>query len=392
MNKPKLWTREFVIDSTTNLFIYLSYYLLMVTIAVYAMDNLHASPSEAGLASGIFIVGALVSRILTGKFIERIGRKTTLYVGLIVFLVTTLLYFEVASLTALIVVRFLHGAGFGIAATATGTIIASIVPRERRGEGISYYAMSATMASAVGPFLGMFLNQRGSFSAILVLTAILLTASLIVVFFMRVPKVEWTLSQVEETKWFSLNTFFEPMAIPISIVSIFVGLSFSSILSFVNSYAREIQLSNSADFFFVVYAICILIMRPVTGILFDRKGEHFVMYPSFLLFALGLFVLGLAHQGFSLLLAGALVGLGYGTFLSSAQAIAVKMSPSHRMGLATSTYFSFIDGGVGVGPFLLGFMIPVTGLRGLYLYMSAVVIFSMVLYYFLHARKTKRGE
>lgn len=392
MDKAKLWTKDFLIDSMINLFVYLAYYLLMVTIAVYAMDNLQASPSEAGLASGIFIVGGFIARIFAGRAIEQIGRKKTLYIGLILFLITTLLYFGVSSLMFLIVIRFLHGVGFGISATATGTIVASIVPSERCGEGIGYYAMSATLASALGPFLGMFLNQRGSFNMVLILTVILLVLSLIVVLFLKVPDVELTKKQLEEMKEFALNTFFEAKAIPISIISVFIGLGFSSILSFLSSYTREIHLVDAGNFFFIVYAVFILISRPLTGLWFDKKGENFVMYPSFLLFALGLIILSQAYQDFLLLLAAALVGLGYGTFLSSAQAISVKVSPPHRMGLATSTFFSFIDGGIGVGPFLLGFMIPVIGLRGLYESLAIIVFACSFLYYFLHGRKAKDGE
>lgn len=190
MHKSQLWTMNFFIDSMTNLFVYLSYYLLMVTIAVYAMDNLQASPSQAGLASGIFILGGLVARIFAGRVIDRVGRKNTLYFGLTIFLGTTLLYLGVENLTLLIATRFLHGAGFGISATATGTIIASIIPNERRGEGTSYYAMSATLASAIGPFFGMYLIQQGSFNVILALIVILLVVSLIAVFFLKVPEEE----------------------------------------------------------------------------------------------------------------------------------------------------------------------------------------------------------
>lgn len=152
MDKPQLWTKDFLIDSATNFFVYLVFYLLMAVIAIYAMDNLQASPSEAGLASGIFIVAALFSRVLTGSFIERVGRKKMLYIGLTVFLLATFLYFGITSLPFLFLIRFLHGMGFGIASTATGTIVASIIPQGRRGEGIGYYALSNTLASAVGPF------------------------------------------------------------------------------------------------------------------------------------------------------------------------------------------------------------------------------------------------
>lgn len=152
MHQPRLWTKNFLIDAVTNLFVYLVYYFLMVTIAAYSSDHLQASPSEAGLASGIFILGALVARIFAGRAIDQVGQKKILYCGLVFYLITTLLYFVANNLMLLFVIRFLHGAGFGISATATGTIVAGIIPCARRGEGTSYYAMSATLASAIGLF------------------------------------------------------------------------------------------------------------------------------------------------------------------------------------------------------------------------------------------------
>jgi len=138
--------------------------------------------------------------------------------------------------------------------------------------------------------------------------------------------------------------------------------------------------------------MAILISRPITGRLFDQRGENFVMYPSFILFAIGLIILSQVHHGFALLLAAMVLGLGWGTFMSSGQAIAIKVSPKYRMGLATSTFFSLLDGGVGIGPFLLGFMIPIVGFRGLYITMAIGAIAIMCLYYFLHGCKVKRNQ
>lgn len=389
MDKPRLWTKNFLIDSLVNFFIYLTYYLLILIMTIYATKNFQASPSEAGLASGIFIIGALVARLFVGRSIERVGRKRMLYFGLIFFLGTTLLYFGVNELLFLFIVRFLHGIGFGIASTATSTIVSSIIPDVRRGEGTGYYAMSTTLASAIGPFLGMLLVQYASFNAIFILCTIVLAVCFIAVFFLEVPKVKLTKEQLDKMKGFKLNNFFEYKALPIAIISVFMGLSYSSILSFLTSYTKEIDLMDAGSFFFIVYAVFILISRPFTGLWFDKKGENFVMYPSFVLFAIGLVILSQAQHGFFLLLAAAFVGLGFGTFMSSAQAISIKVSPRHRMGLATSTFFVFADGGIGIGPFLLGFLIPVIGFREVYVLVSIVVLLCSFLYYFLLGRKVK---
>jgi len=71
------------------------------------------------------------------------------------------------------------------------------------------------------------------------------------------------------------------------------------------------------------------------------------------------------------------------------EAIAVKLTPPHRLGLATSTFFIALDAGLGFGPFILGFVIPVTGYRMLYVILAFIILGTAVLYYFLYGKKRK---
>ena len=93
------------------------------------------------------------------------------------------------------------------------------------------------------------------------------------------------------------------------------------------------------------------------------------------------------HHGYTLLLAAALIGLGFGAIQSSTQAISVKITPQHRMGLANSTYFVFSDIGMGIGPLAVGFIIPFTGYRGIYMLMAVFAVVCLLLYYLLHGKK-----
>ena len=86
------------------------------------------------------------------------------------------------------------------------------------------------------------------------------------------------------------------------------------------------------------------------------------------------------------------MAFGFGTFWSCGQAIAIKSSPSHRGGLATSTFYAIGETGIGIGPFFLGVLAPAIGFRGLYASMAGVVIVSMCLYYFVHGRRVRYGE
>ena len=71
----KLWTKDFIIMSIINFVIMIIFYLLMVTMASYAVKQFHASVSQAGLVAGIYIVGTLLGRIVTGRIINKVGTK-----------------------------------------------------------------------------------------------------------------------------------------------------------------------------------------------------------------------------------------------------------------------------------------------------------------------------
>ncbi|WP_336865129.1 MFS transporter [Peribacillus frigoritolerans] len=390
-SRTRLWTKDFVIVSSINFFITLIFYLLMVTLAIYAVNELDASTSEAGLISGIFIIGTLIGRLFIGRFIDSIGRKKTLFIGLIFFTLTTLLYFVDLGIGFLLVNRLIHGMAMGMASTATGTIVAQIIPATRKGEGIGYYSMSATLATAIGPFIGLFMAQNTSFQVIFSFCLALGVISLITAFFLYVPALKVT-AKVTESKGFKLSNFIEPKALPISIITLLLAFCYSSVLSFISFYAIEIDLVNTASFFFVVYAVAVLLSRPFSGPLMDRKGSNFIMYPAFIIFGVGLLLLSMTTNSFTLLAAGFLIGLGFGNMQSSSQAIAVKLTPPHRMGMATSTFFIMLDAGLGFGPYILGFIIPVTGYSTLYVILGVLVILTSVLYYSLHGKKERTAR
>ncbi|MGM0888806.1 MAG: MFS transporter [Bacillota bacterium] len=390
-SRTRLWTKDFVIVSSINFFITLIFYLLMVTLAIYAVNELDASTSEAGLISGIFIIGTLIGRLFIGRFIDSIGRKKTLFIGLIFFTLTTLLYFVDLGIGFLLVNRLIHGMAMGMASTATGTIVAQIIPATRKGEGIGYYSMSATLATAIGPFIGLFMAQNTSFQVIFSFCLALGVISLITAFFLYVPALKVT-AKVTESKGFKLSNFIEPKALPISIITLLLAFCYSSVLSFISFYAIEIDLVNTASFFFVIYAVAVLLSRPFSGPLMDRKGSNFIMYPAFIIFGIGLLLLSMTTNSFTLLAAGFLIGLGFGNMQSSSQAIAVKLTPPHRMGMATSTFFIMLDAGLGFGPYILGFIIPITGYSTLYVILGVVVIATSVLYYLLHGKKERAAR
>ena len=402
---PKLWTKNFILVAVSNFLIYFVYYMLMVIVAKYAGKTMHVSAWEAGLASSLFILGGLFARILAGRVISQLGDKKVLIIGLAFYFVTCLLYFPVTGITALLVVRFFHGIGFGFSATGAATTAAHIIPVNRQGEGISYYALSMTLGMALGPFAGITIYADGSLNTILFLciAAMLVCAALVP--FIREPSgnltreagqpegqagqsAETTLPRVNKS---SIHSFLEITALPVSVLCALMVVAYCSILTFLSSFTDTKELLPASKWFFVIYSACALVTRPFAGRIFDRRGANILMYPCILLFAAGMLTLAFAYSGFTLLCSAVLIGLGYNTFFSTANAIVIKESPRDRVHLATATYYAFADLGVGVGPFLLGLFIPFSGYRGMYLGMAVFVLCLMVVYYYIHGKKGYRG-
>ena len=391
-SQTPLWTRNFILVSAINFQLVLIFYLLVVVIVGYAVSELAATTAQAGLVSGLFIVGTLIGRLLVGNFLEKFGRKTTLIVGLTGFLIFSGLYFIKFDVGMLLLVRFMHGFMMGMASTVLGTIIAQILPPTRRGEGIGYYSMSSTLGTAIGPFLAIWMMLHIGYHAIFILSSIIATFCLVVALFIQISDLPQTKSpqstvSIEKNSW--LSQFVEKNALPISFIMLLTSICYSGVLSFVNFYAKEINLVETASVFFLMYAVAILISRPFTGPLMDRKGENIIMYPAFFIMAIALLLLSQAQNSWMLLLCAALLGLGYGNIQSVCQTVAVKSASIERMGFATSTFFIFLDAGLGFGPYFLGMALNSISYSTLYMYSAIASLLCIVIYYALHGKNVR---
>lgn len=387
LSKPKLWTRDFLAISFASFFFFIPFYTLMIALPIYTMENLGGSEAQVGFIVTAFIISAVIIRPFSGRLLDRFGKKQMLLFALIIFLIASVLYLGTSNFTLLLIIRFFHGFGFGIATLAAGTIVANIVPDHRRGEGMGYYALFMNLAMVIGPFLGLMIIQYSNFKTLFIVMSLSSLASLMAAVIPKIPEnflqSEHSSPQRERLK---LSDLLEKSVMPIAIIVGLLAFSYASVLSFISVYAKEINLVETASFFFVAYAVFLILTRPISGRLFDKYGENYVLYPTIILFGIGVFILSQTTSSFSFLLAGALIGIGYGTLGPAIQAVCVQSVAPHRRGVATATYFTFFDGGLGLGSVVLGFVAASIGLSNLYLYTSLFIIGCAGLYYLLHGR------
>ena len=391
IQKEKLFNIGFITITTINFIVFLIYYCFVVITAKFATSELGANPAQAGFAAGIYIIGTLIARLYIGKKLELIGRKQMLRFGAIIYLITTIAYLISTNIIILDTVRFLNGFAYGTISTAANAIVTAYIPKSRNGEGINYYGLSTSLAAAIGPFIGILLLPIVGFKSVIILAIVLSVLVTVACYLFPVQNIELTDDHKKLLNSWSLNTFIEYKVLFISIVAFLIGLSYSSVLGFLSIYADNLGLSNAGAFFFVVYALIITLTRPFAGQIFDAKGENAVMYPSFLFLAIGLLTLSYTTTSFMLLLSGALIGLGYGTFMSNGQAVCLKLVEPSKVSIALSTYFIGLDLGLGFGPYALGTVHSFLSYSGIYVLCAVLTVAVAILYAIFYKGKDAKA-
>lgn len=391
IKKEKLFNTGFITITTINFIVFLIYYCFVVITAKFATSELGANPAQAGFAAGIYIIGTLIARLYIGKKLELIGRKQMLRFGAIIYLITTIAYLISTNIIILDTVRFLNGFAYGTISTAANAIVTAYIPKSRNGEGINYYGLSTSLAAAIGPFIGILLLPIVGFKSVIILAIVLSVLVTVACYLFPVQNIELTDDHKKLLNSWSLNTFIEYKVLFISVVAFLIGLSYSSVLGFLSIYADNLGLSTAGAFFFVVYALIITFTRPFAGQIFDAKGENAVMYPSFIFLAIGLLTLSYTTTSFMLLLSGALIGLGYGTFMSNGQAVCLKLVEPSKVSIALSTYFIGLDLGLGFGPYALGTVHSFLSYSGIYVLCAVLTVAVAILYAIFYKGKDAKA-
>jgi len=385
--QPGLWNRNYLFTIAVNLLVYSVHFLLMLWSTAYAMEHFGASISLAGLASGLFIVGALVARIPAGRFIDFVGRRHMFLAGSSLFFLLILAYLAAPTLAIFMVVRFVHGVSFGMTSTAASTIVAALIPLAQMGTGIGYFTLGVTIASAVGPFLAMNLTAAHAYVLGIEITAGAAFVIFLLSFLIKAPEREILPQEKADLKRVSFDRFFAVKSLAISFIALMGGVCYSTVLSFLGAYTTSIGVTGiGATCFFLCFALTSFISRPLTGYLLDNYGGNVVIYPSLLSMAVAMVIIANAASDVPMLIGALFLGFGYGTVTASCHALAVHCAPMHQVGVATSTYFVLLDFGIGVGPYTLGSFVPAFGFSIVYLLAGALAVIGMGLYYVLIGR------
>ncbi|MCQ6280762.1 MFS transporter [Bacillus sp. EB600] len=376
--KPlKLWSKDFILLTSSNMLLYLALQMIVPALPVYVVGTLHGTSFTAGIVISVFALAAVVTRTFIGKILDTASRKKIFYIGLCIYLLSIIGFYWGSIVAILVMLRIMMGIGFGFTSTTTATMVSDIIPLNRMGEGMGYFGLSAGIALGLGPALGLPLLNNYSFN-ILVSSIVFLVCMVFVltVFIHFVPN-QQTPTQASTIEFHKV-IMDRGIMLP-CILNTLLSLTYGGIISFIAVFGKELHIMNPG-YFFLCNALAIILVRPIAGKLFDKKGPAAVLIPGTILTILALVLLSFTTTPFVFLLSGIVYGLGFGILQPSLQAWTIKRVTPEKRGIANAMFFNSIDFGIAVGSMLLGFVADVTSNSEMYRISALFMVLFLILY------------
>lgn len=365
----RIWTRPFIGMTAAMLLLFTGFYLTLPTMPLF-VKQLGGSETQVGLAAGVFTLTAVIFRPWVGGLVDRYGRRSFMLWGLLVFVICMYLYNGIGVIAMLLALRALHGASWALSTTAVSTAVTDIIPASRRGEGMGWFGMAMTIAMAIGPMLGVWVLEQGSFHGLFLLAAVFSAAALALAFFTRIP--------FQATAGPRKIVLFEKSVLPLTLALFFAAVSYGGITTFLPLFGASIGVN--AGTFFLVYAVALTLVRPVAGKLADRMGEAYVILPALVVTALALVVLSLTSGLPGIVASAILYGIGFGSAQPALQAANLRLAPPDKRGVASASFLTAFDLGIGLGAIVLGAVSQYAGYGTLFIVCAVSVAVSAVVF------------
>lgn len=368
--KEPLWSRDFLLIMAANLTVFIGFQILMPIMPLY-VESLGVSEGLIGLVTGAFTLTGVITRPYTGRILDNRGRRPIYILGMIICTAAIFSYSLAGTVLLLFLFRLFHGIGWGISSTSTNTIASDFIPKSRLGEGMGYFGLTTVLSMAIAPSIGLFLIHYTSYHNIFILSALITIVATVLALLLHIKPMEKKPENKERAPLLEKKAFQPAVAI------FFITLTYGAIVTFLAIYTAQLGISNIGPFF-TVYALTLLLARPISGKLSDAKGDVFVIVPGIIALIIAMVLLSFAKTMPLFLMAGFVYGIGFGATNPALQALAVRNVKPDRRGAATGTYINGFDLGIGLGSVLWGLISSVTGFAHMYLLCTIPLVFSLL--------------
>ena len=405
---PKILSRQFFLVLLVSFLIRMCQQLQNTSLPLFIQNILGGSTAEAGVLVSVFMTSALVARLFIGRLVDKRGRKPIMIGGIAVFGITVIAFGFIKSMPMLYVLRAIQGIGFAGLTTAISTSITDMTPESRLSQGIGYYGLTQSLTQAIGPVAIIFIIGNYGYDNIFNIFAAFAIGSLILACTVNVEK--FRVAKLEQRKQSGIvfeniattvppplaqpkgkfigfvGKFIEPRSVLPALCASFIGIATTSVGTFLPTYGLSLGLDGIGAAF-TVQAGAIAVSRIFAGKISARYGSSRVVLPAAIMIALSLVAMSFATTLPAFMAIAAVYGLSFGALQPEINSITITRAPFERRGIASSTYFNFLDLGNAVGASLWGFMSAAFGLKYIFAFAAVSLVFVLLIYFKVDSEK-----
>ena len=245
----KIYTPQFWFVCLSALFFFGSFSMIIPELNDY-ISSLGGAEYK-GLVISLFTLTALISRPISGKLADLIGRVPIMMFGSIVCIICSLLYPLLTSVSGFLMLRLAHGFSTGFTPTGLTAYLADIIPAHKRGEAMGLLGTAGSIGMALGPALGSPIANHFSLDVMFYCSAVFAIISISVLFGIQetLPtKNRFTLSYLK----INPSDIFEPRVLLPCIIMVLTAYSYGAVLTVIPDFGDFVGIQNKGFLFTVL--------------------------------------------------------------------------------------------------------------------------------------------
>ncbi|WP_280832705.1 MFS transporter [Mycolicibacterium frederiksbergense] len=319
---------------------------LALLLPVAPMWAVHIGADEfgAGLVNSVLMASTVLTQLVIGRVLARIGARVTLAAGLVLLGAPALVHIFAESLWAVLVLAALRGLGFGILTVCAVDGIAGLFAQEHRGRAVGAYGLSIAAPQFVLTPLGPWCAEHLGYPAVFIFAAAPLLAVPIVLAFTRpVPPPP----APEGRPPMVARGLVRPIAALVVITAAGGGIL---------TFAPQFGSAGTAFAALLGLTGAAALTRWRIGAIADRHGPARFIAPMLGLGALGLVAIavGIATSAAVVIAGSVLVGVAYGSLQNLTLVEAFAAGGEHARGAVSVAWNVGFDSGTGLGALAIG--------------------------------------
>ncbi len=338
--------------------------------------SLGGTVTQVGLAVALQSYIASLTQAPVGLLSDRLGRRTLLLAGILVYTFSYFAYLLTASFGALMVVRAINGLGNAAFYPAASALVVDIAPREKRGEALGIFATATQLGSMAGPALGGFLLQSFNFTVTFLASAVISIMGLLLAI-SRLKYLKPAAGIIVIREKLSIRWLWDRDSLISLVATLLVMVAIASVISFLPLYGPDIQI-NMARVGLIIATIYVgsVLARIQAGRLSDKLGRMPVILVGLFLCALGTSPFFFLTTPVPMHLAALVLGIGAGSALPACSALIADRAPLRMRGFAMGLNSGSFNAGMALGATGLGVVADMAGFPRMYLVTTIILAIS----------------